>query len=192
MMGTSSYFNQSNWTDYTGPEWNTDIWLMKTDAQGNEQWRKGNRVKKLVYESSFSATQDGGYIYSVIVQERPENDYENADIYEEIYSVKFVKLDSEGNIEWQKRDEGYSIKPISDGGYVMARGFQLVKFGGVKPEPLQSGILQETPIAIQTKTPRAVSNETQTVILPEKIAGFEVVLAITILLAVYKIGRNRR
>lgn len=192
MMGTSSYFNLSNWTDYTGPEWNTDIWLMKTDAQGNEQWRKGNRVKKLVYESSFFATQDGGYIYSVIVQESPENDYENADIYEEIYSVKFVKLDPEGNIEWQKRDEGYSIKPTSDGGYVTVRGFQLVKFGGVKPEPLQSGILQETPIATQTQTFRAVSNENQTVIPLEKTAGFEVVLTITILLAIYIIGRKRR
>lgn len=191
MMGTSSYFNQSNWTDYTGPEWNTDIWLMKTDAQGNEQWRKGNRVKKLVYESSFSATQDGGYIYSVTVQERPENDYVNANIYEEIYSVKFVKLSPDGNIEWQKRDEGYSIKPTSDGGYVTARGFQLVKFGGVRHEPLQPGILQETPIATQTQNPRAVSNENQTVPL-EKTAGFEFAVAITMLLAVYKIGRNRR
>lgn len=192
MMGTSSYFNQSNWTDYTGPEWNTDIWLMKTDAQGNEQWIKGNRVKKLVYESSFSATQDGGYIYSVIVQERPENDYENADIYGEIYSVKFVKLDSEGNIEWQKRDEGYSIKPTSDGGYVTARGFQLVKFGGVRHEPLQSGILQETPITTQTQTLRAVPHETSTIIPPEKTVGSEVFLAITALLVAITIRRNRR
>lgn len=191
MMGTSSYFNQSNWTDYTGPEWNTDIWLMKTDAQGNEQWRKGNRVKKLVYESSFSATQDGGYIYSVIVQERPENDYENADIYDEIYSVKFVKLDPGGNIEWQKRDEGYSIKPTSDGGYVTARGFQLVKFGGIRHEYMKSGILPETPIT--TPTLRAVSNEkTQTVTPLEKTAGFEIFLAITALLLTISIKRNRR
>jgi len=49
----------------------------------------------------------------------------------------------------------------------------------------------ETPIATQTQTPRAVSNENQTVPPLEKAAGFEVVLAITILLAVYIIGRKR-
>lgn len=193
MMGTSSYLNQSSLDPYTGFGWDTDIWLLKTDARGIEQWRKSNRVKSIVWEASFSATatQDAGYIYSVIVQERPENDYENADIYDEIYSVKLVKLDSEGNIEWQKRDEGYSIKPTSDGGYVTARGFQLVKFGGVKPEPLRSGILQETPITTQTQTLRAVSNETQTVTPLEKTAGFEIFLATTALLLVITIRRNR-
>ena len=196
MMGTSSYFNESNWTDYradyiadyTGAEWNTEIWLMKTDSEGNEQWKKGNRVKKLAFEASFSAAKDGGYIYSVIVQERPENDY-LTDIYGEIYSVKFIKLDPDGNIEWLKRDEGYSIKPTSDGGYVTARGGQLVKFGGASHEPMQSGI-QETPIAAPTQTLVAVSNETKTPL--EKAAGFEFVLAITAFLLVITIRRNMR
>ncbi|HEX7628604.1 MAG TPA: S-layer protein domain-containing protein [Candidatus Methanoperedens sp.] len=190
MMGTSSYFNQSNWTDYTadhtadftGPEWNTEIWLMKTDSQGNELWIKGNRVKKLAFEVSFSAAQDGGYIYSVIVQERPENDFET-DIYGEIYSVKFVKLDPDGNIEWLKRDEGYSIKPTSDGGYVTARGGQLVKFGGARHEPLQPGIVSETSISAPTFV--AVPNETQTATNIENAAGFEVVLVILMFLAAF-------
>jgi hypothetical protein len=80
------------------------------------------------------------------------------------------------------------IQKTSDGGYVTARGFQLVKFGGVKPEPLQSGILQETPIATQTL--RAVSNETQTVIPLEKTAGFESFISIAIILVVYLAGRK--
>jgi len=156
MMGTSSYLNASAWYEeiQRGPEWNTDIWLMKTDANGNERWRKSDRVKSLAWEASLSATEDGGYVYSVIVQERPENDYENADIY----SVKFVKLDSNGNVEWQKRDEGYSVKPTSDGGYVTARGSMLVRLGWIKPELWLPGIipdeisgnLNETPIAIPT------------------------------------------
>ena len=83
------------------------------------------------------------------------------------------------------------IQKTSDGGYVTARGFQLVKFGGVRHEPLQSGILQETPIETETQTLRAVSNETQTVTPLETASGFEYFVAITILLAVYKIGRNR-
>lgn len=188
MMGTSSYLNQSEWDFRTGPEWDTDVWLMKTDAKGIEQWRKSNRVKSLAFETSLSSTVDGGYIYSVIVQECPENDYENAGIY----SVKFVKLDSNGNLEWQKRDEGYSIKPTSDGGYVTVRGVRLVKFGGVETEPLQSGKLQETSIAAPTQTQMAVSNETLTVTPLEKASGFKVALSMIILLAAYTAIWKRR
>jgi len=83
---------------HTGPEWDTDIWLMKTGANGNEQWRKSNRVKSLAFEASLSMTEDGGYVYSAIVQERPENDYENADSF----SVKFVKLDPDGTLSGRK------------------------------------------------------------------------------------------
>ncbi len=182
MMGTSSYLNQSGWDFHTGPEWNTDIWLMKTDAKGNEQWRKSNRVKSLAFEASLSMTEDGGYVYSAIVQERPENDYENADIY----SVKFVKLDSSGNIEWQKRDEGYSIKPTSDGGYVTARGSSLIKLGWIKPELSSGGIIPDQASANLNKTPIPPISS------PENAAGFEAFLAITILLAVYSAGRKRK
>ncbi len=55
-----------------------------------------------------------------------------------------------------------------------------------------------TPAASPTETPtptqtlRAVSNETQTVSPAEKIAGFEIILPIAILLAVNKIGRKKR
>jgi len=46
-----------------GPEWNTDIWLVKTDAFGNEQWRKSSRVRSLAMKYLYSSTEDGGYIY---------------------------------------------------------------------------------------------------------------------------------
>ncbi|HWR26436.1 MAG TPA: PKD domain-containing protein [candidate division Zixibacteria bacterium] len=183
MMSASSHLNASAWHEpiQIGPEWSTDIWLMKTDAKGKEQWRKSNRVKSLAWEASLSATQDAGYVYSAIVQERPENDYENSDSF----SVKFVKLDSEGNIEWQKRDMGYSIKPTSDGGYVTARGSSLVKLGWRKPELSLNGIMPD-------KTSNLNGTPIATISSIEKVSGFEAFLAITILLGLYMIWQKRR
>jgi hypothetical protein len=184
MISTSSRLNASAWYEpiHIGPEWSTDIWLMKTDAKGKEQWRKNNRVKSLAWVASLSAIQDGGYIYSAIVQERPENDYEHADSF----SVKFVKLDQDGNIEWQKRDAGYSIKPTSDGGYVTARGSSLVKLGWGKHELLPTGIIPDGTSANMNGTSNA------TLSTPEKVTGFEAILSIAMLLTVYNIGRKRR
>lgn len=182
MMGTSSYLNQSGWDFQTGPEWDTDIWVMKTDASGTEKWRRNNRVKSLAWETSLSVTQDGGYVYSVIVQESPENDYE----YDNSFNMKYVKLDPNGNIEWQKRDEGLSIRPTSDGGYVTVRGSRLVKFGGVKTEPMQNGILVT---ANQTIEVGAYENRNVTHI--ENARGFELVMAMAVLLALFAAGRKR-
>lgn len=179
MMGTSSSLNTSEWDFQTGPEWDTDIWLVKTDAMGNEQWRRDNMVKSLAWETSLSVTQDGGYAYSVILQEHPENDYE----YDDFFNVKFVKLDINGNIEWQKRDEGLSIRPTSDSGYVTVRGSRLIKLGGVRIEPMQTEILV-------TANHTLGIDENQTALPVENAVGFEVVLVIIVLLFLYPAFRQ--
>ena len=99
-------------------------------------------------------------------------------------------------------DEVFSVQQTGDGDYIVAG---TTSFGAGKSYAWlrkvgeeQTGTATptasptETPIATPTQTLRAASNETQTVSSAEKIAGFEIILSIAILLAVNKIGRKRR
>ncbi len=120
----------------------------------------------------------------MIVQERPENDYESTNDF----SVKFVKLDRDGNIEWQKRDEGYSLNQTSDGGYINVKGSRLVKLGGIKHDAPPTGIFQK---ASETSLNENL-NETRTVTPLKKVEGFEAGPAITILLAAFSTKWKRK
>ena len=79
--------------------WQCSPWLLKTDADGNEQWNKtfpgdyGTR--------SILQTADGGYIFA----ER-----------------SLVKVDVNGSEQWVKTIGGtiYSVQVTSDGGYIGA------------------------------------------------------------------------
>ncbi len=93
----------------------SDIFLIKTDANGNVQWAKTYGGPG--YDEAFSVqqTSDGGYIvagwtrYSMI----------NSDFF-------LIKTDANGNVQWAKtyggtdNDYAYSVQQTSDGGYIVA------------------------------------------------------------------------
>ncbi len=101
---------------------NSDFWIIKVDSDGKMEWNK--TLGGSGYEDAFSIqqTNDGGYIttgYSNSVDGDVTGNHGDYDYW-------VVKLNSFGNIQWQKSFGGSgfdfpnSIKQTTDGGYIIA------------------------------------------------------------------------
>jgi len=104
-----------------------DVWLIKTDSNGNKQWDKTFRGEDsngdAIYNGrdvvSGQQTTDGGYIFVVYVLEVLEDGEERK------RNSWIVKIDSNGNKQWEKillieDSSANSIQQATDGGYIIA------------------------------------------------------------------------
>ena len=98
-----------------GAGW-SDIFLIKTDANGNVQWAKTYGEAGYDLASSVQQTSDGGYILAGYTYSFGAG---NGDIL-------LIKTDANGNVQWAKTyggtddDRAYSVQQTSDGGYIVA------------------------------------------------------------------------
>ena len=93
----------------------TDVWILKLDAQGNIAWQKTYGGVGIDIAHSMQQTSDGGFVVA------GETSSFGADT-----DVWILKLDANGNVGWEKRyggsgeDIAHSIQQTSDGGYIIA------------------------------------------------------------------------
>ncbi|HYV90973.1 MAG TPA: T9SS type A sorting domain-containing protein [Chitinophagales bacterium] len=117
-------FTSSNDEDVSGNHGAYDYWIVKLNNSGNIEWQKclGGSAWDKAY--SVQQTIDGGFI---IAGESQSNDGDvtgTHGAFNEDYWI--VKLDSIGNLQWQKCLGGTqgeiakSIHQTTDGGYVVA------------------------------------------------------------------------
>ena len=91
----------------------SDIWLIKTDFHGNEEWIKTFDGSNRDFASSIQETIDGGYIFT---GSTGLGDYNEAWL---------IKTDSQGNEDWNQTfgggnyDRGNSVQQTNDGGYII-------------------------------------------------------------------------
>jgi len=98
-----------------GAGYSSDVFLVKTDANGNVQWAKTYGGANMDYASSVQQTSDGGYIVAGYTGSFGAG----SDIF-------LIKTDANGNIIWAKAYRGpnyhqnFSAQQTSDGGYIVA------------------------------------------------------------------------
>jgi hypothetical protein len=114
---TSSYGADAPFSWIIKAPYRGDLWLIKTDAEGNLQWDKtiGGLGKDLGF--SVQQTKDNGYI--IAGGKKSFWIIGNYDLW-------VIKTDSKGNVQWDKtygwsgEDLGFSVQQTKDDGYIIA------------------------------------------------------------------------
>jgi hypothetical protein len=111
----------SNDGDVIGNHGSYDVWVVKSDSVGNLQWQKC--LGGTSDEEAFSIQQitDGGYALTGYTE---SNDGDVSGIHG-FRDFWVVKLDSMGNLQWQKclggadLENGFFVQQTIDGGYIL-------------------------------------------------------------------------
>jgi hypothetical protein len=95
----------------------TDFWALKLDSDGNVEWEKRYGTPFLDFLRSAQETSDGGYLLAGESGSFVDDDID--------FDAWLLKLDSDGNIEWEKmyggsdEDRVGAALQTSDGGYIV-------------------------------------------------------------------------
>jgi hypothetical protein len=112
----------SNDGDVSGYHGYFDYWVVKLNSSGDIEWQKCLGGTYYDYAYSIQQTSNGGFIVA------GSTNSNNGDVsgYHGYFDYWVVKLNSSGDIEWQKclggtnNDYANSIQQTSDGGFIVA------------------------------------------------------------------------
>jgi len=119
-----------------------DFWLLKLDTSGNIVWQNTIGGASTDFFQSLAVTADGGCILGGISDSNISGDKSEDSKGSTDYWV--VKIDSAGNIEWDKTlggsqsDQLHNIIETSDNGYLLT-GLSTSNISGDKTENSQGG-----------------------------------------------------
>ncbi|MFX0151394.1 MAG: hypothetical protein ACFFAJ_11475 [Candidatus Hodarchaeota archaeon] len=101
--------------------WNTDYWLIKTNAEGKEEWNKTYHRLGSDQGSALISLNDGNYLLSGLSKQSADLD--------SAFSIWVIKVNENGTIIWDKHFEQgtawygaweRSIIGTADGGFLLA------------------------------------------------------------------------
>ena len=126
--------------DKTEPSYGDyDIWILKLDVDGSIVWQKTIGASGIDELNSFALANDGGYIINAASDSPASGDKSEDSMGSDDYWV--IKLNAEGNVEWDKTlggtgiDNAVNAIPTMDGGYLIG-GFSNSPASGHKSENL--------------------------------------------------------
>jgi len=125
IIAGSSRSNDGNVTGHHGSADFSDFWIIKLNSEGNLVWQRSLGGSDEDVANAVAATNDGG---CVVAGSSNSNDGDVSIHHGDAAFADYwvVKLDAEGNIQWQRSlggtgdDNASSVIQTSDGGYVVA------------------------------------------------------------------------
>lgn len=123
----------SNDGDVTGNHGIVDAWVVKLDALGNIQWQRALGGSGFEEASSIRQRPEGGYFMAGTASSWDGDLVGSPGVSNNAW---FVKLDTLGNIQWQRvaggsyAESAYGIDRTGDGGYIAA-GFTFSSDGDI-------------------------------------------------------------
>ncbi len=116
----------------------SQAWIVKTDSGGNVAWSSQFGGADRDYGFEVEPTPDGGYMVAAVSESPPGPSKSAANFGS--FDWWLLKLDAAGNRVWDKTfggtndDDLVSIKPTSDGGFILA-GYSTSDTNGNKTSP---------------------------------------------------------